>query len=731
MPSVWLSNVTLWVPASEFSFLRSHVTSTTNSFSIDLAGGQSLQFSNVHDLGADGLYIQHFTGPGMEADSLKLRMEAGWNQDGPPRGFWNTGTPPAPSRMSDVVVVVLAVCLVTAVVISVLACLAYVFWRRRSAEAKATAAAELAELGKAGYGHRRAGSSNSERSSQDLEGSGSLNGSHCAAGQTAVSTVKSQLRVADPAAPVHDSSDSYHLTDRAQLTADLARSQFGASRHMQQGDGDRHGEAALGRKSVTLGAGAQEAALHRLHSAITTMSQDVLSRRLQVTNGGLAAAGSAAGSALARPSPLRALDAAAGGGNSPHAAAGLAQDGLARSSAGASAGSSHSHQGQQQQNGDAPAGSHNGQQQQLTAGDPAAGAPASSRGKPRSAVATASVGGLTAGGSSMSDVKALGELKLLQLVGQGTFGQVYKALWRRRCVAVKVLQLPATAGGSDAAAPWMGVGRVSSHREKMAVMETVVSTTMSHPNIVQVYTYVLQPLLSAQGGSVQSGSSKWRGNANGTPGQPEDKHAQQQWLLQQEQQQLQQIGGQLEQQDQQQDQLRPQHALLAAAAKLQEQQQQEQLEQPDPGQQEQQQQPLQIPPDPGAHVGTSHAVDPPTAAAAARNGGLHMNNHRRTSSGGHSVAAAADLARLSQSLGGGDLTRLTPEMAAAAAAALPGAAAAGNSSGSSRGNDGEQDGHSEPPGPVLVGWELRLVMEFCDAVSQESRCIDRAYLSCL
>jgi serine/threonine protein kinase len=87
--------------------------------------------------------------------------------------------------------------------------------------------------------------------------------------------------------------------------------------------------------------------------------------------------------------------------------------------------------------------------------------------------------------SSLPGVNTLGELKLLQLVGQGTFGQVYKALWRRRCVAVKVLQLPATAGNSDAS-PWAGVARESSHREKMAVMETVVSTTMSHPNIVQV-----------------------------------------------------------------------------------------------------------------------------------------------------------------------------------------------------------------------------------------------------
>lgn len=78
--------------------------------------------------------------------------------------------------------------------------------------------------------------------------------------------------------------------------------------------------------------------------------------------------------------------------------------------------------------------------------------------------------------SRMGSSGGVDQLKLLELVGQGTFGQVYKALWRRRCVAVKVLQLPATAGSSDV--PWKGMGRASSHREKMAVMETVVSTTM-------------------------------------------------------------------------------------------------------------------------------------------------------------------------------------------------------------------------------------------------------------
>jgi hypothetical protein len=31
-------------------------------------------------------------------------------------------------------------------------------------------------------------------------------------------------------------------------------------------------------------------------------------------------------------------------------------------------------------------------------------------------------------------------------------------------------------------------------REKMAIMETAISSTLSHPNIVQTYTYVVKPL---------------------------------------------------------------------------------------------------------------------------------------------------------------------------------------------------------------------------------------------
>jgi hypothetical protein len=60
---------------------------------------------------------------------------------------------------------------------------------------------------------------------------------------------------------------------------------------------------------------------------------------------------------------------------------------------------------------------------------------------------------------------------------------VYRAIWRGRCVAVKVVQLPAEAidPGRD---PCSDAALLT--RERMAVMEAVVSITMSHPNIVQV-----------------------------------------------------------------------------------------------------------------------------------------------------------------------------------------------------------------------------------------------------
>eukprot|EP00878_Enallax_costatus_P006127 GHUV01006423.1.p1 GENE.GHUV01006423.1~~GHUV01006423.1.p1 ORF type:complete len:1088 (+),score=332.66 GHUV01006423.1:306-3569(+) len=115
------------------------------------------------------------------------------------------------------------------------------------------------------------------------------------------------------------------------------------------------------------------------------------------------------------------------------------------------------------------------------------------------------------------------QLKLQSLLGQGSFGCVYLASWHGKQVAVKVMQLPATAvahlPGVDLMTPFgqeqqqdqcNGAGSPRQHQRQkhllrkqqnsasnMAVMEAVLSSAMSHPNVVQVYTFMVNPLMSS------------------------------------------------------------------------------------------------------------------------------------------------------------------------------------------------------------------------------------------
>ncbi|KAG2453178.1 hypothetical protein HYH02_002502 [Chlamydomonas schloesseri] len=71
-------------------------------------------------------------------------------------------------------------------------------------------------------------------------------------------------------------------------------------------------------------------------------------------------------------------------------------------------------------------------------------------------------------------------IRVFELLGSGAFGKVHKGIWRGTTVAVKTMILPANMTGQE-------------KREKMAVMEAAISSSLVHPNIVTTYTYFIRP----------------------------------------------------------------------------------------------------------------------------------------------------------------------------------------------------------------------------------------------
>jgi hypothetical protein len=57
-------------------------------------------------------------------------------------------------------------------------------------------------------------------------------------------------------------------------------------------------------------------------------------------------------------------------------------------------------------------------------------------------------------------------------------------IWRGSTVAIKTMILPAKMSGAE-------------KRERMAIMEAAISSTMAHPNIVQTYTYTIKSATSS------------------------------------------------------------------------------------------------------------------------------------------------------------------------------------------------------------------------------------------
>jgi serine/threonine protein kinase len=77
--------------------------------------------------------------------------------------------------------------------------------------------------------------------------------------------------------------------------------------------------------------------------------------------------------------------------------------------------------------------------------------------------------------------QATSEIQLIYYLGSGSYGKVYKGIWQGQLVAVKSVILPSRMTQLE-------------KRITMAMMEVAVSAKLSHPSIVQTFTYRLRPL---------------------------------------------------------------------------------------------------------------------------------------------------------------------------------------------------------------------------------------------
>jgi hypothetical protein len=247
-------------------------------------------------------------------------------------------------------------------------------------------------------------------------------------------------------------------------------------------------QAPAASHGTPLSAGSEPAAnggWRRLSSAIGALSLDLQQRRLAASlapAAGVRPAGS--GDLQGARTPARAPSAAARRASSTTTGGGASTDldAVAGSSAGTARGSGSG----------------------LRAPSPGSGRLRSSRESASS------------GGAAASLPAPPPQLQLHELLGRGTFGQVWRATWKGAAVAVKIINLPAGGtgdegggggggagscgagiggGGGAAGAAAGGLDFARAHPlTHLAVREAAISASVSHPHVVTVYTYTLRPV---------------------------------------------------------------------------------------------------------------------------------------------------------------------------------------------------------------------------------------------
>ena len=126
---------------------------------------------------------------------------------------------------------------------------------------------------------------------------------------------------------------------------------------------------------------------------------------------------------------------------------------------------------------------------------------------------------------------AFTDVRLGPLIGRGAYGRVYRGSWNGNTVAVKVMETSERVASPDDPHGRLPDDDGSTHGGARGIFEAVLSSSLSHPNVVHTYQYAVRPINRPSGAGIHPvvSMSDRRASLDGGTGRP--RHLSEVWLI--------------------------------------------------------------------------------------------------------------------------------------------------------------------------------------------------------
>lgn len=136
---------------------------------------------------------------------------------------------------------------------------------------------------------------------------------------------------------------------------------------------------------------------------------------------------------------------------------------------------------------------------------------------------------------SKSMPSAFEDVRLGPLIGRGAYGRVYRGSWNGNIVAVKVMETtePVTDRRSEDLKDAASTDELSRIQDPQGLFEAVLSSSLSHPNIVHTYQFAVRPLpeTQARAAGLDTGAQRDQNTAPSFLKQKEKRLVNEVWII--------------------------------------------------------------------------------------------------------------------------------------------------------------------------------------------------------